>query len=172
MNSQIIKYGSPVLRKTSEIITEDDNVKEMSELLFNIAEKENGIGLACPQIGILKRMFIIDTSAICEINPKNEYIKETYINPEILSVGKAKIYYKEGCLSIPGIYEDVLRSETIMVRYTDINFNTCEENITGLKARVFQHEYDHLNGILFIDKLSFMRKRLLSGKLKQITNSK
>lgn len=168
MALQIIKYGSPVLRKKSVEVTKNDNSALMSEKLFYSLKKEGGLGLAGPQLEILKRIFVIDTSLLAEKDTTITKIEEAIVNPEIVWLSKEKEYYNEGCLSIPGIFEDVLRPETIEVRYYDLNFNRIEERIDGIKARIFQHEYDHLEGILFIDKLSSLKRKLLAGKLNKI----
>ena len=150
----IIKYGSPILRKHSGIVSEEDNLIQISANLFDTLKKEGGIGLAAPQTGILKRAFVIDTSTMIEDNKGFEKYAQFFLNPEILWQSPDEIYFQEGCLSIPGIYEDVLRSDKIRVRYSDINFIVIEEELDGIKARVFQHEYDHLEGILFLYRLS------------------
>jgi len=168
----IIKYGSPILRKHSDIVTGEDNPIQLSVNLFETLKKEGGIGLAAPQVGISKRAFIIDTSPMIEDNNGYEKYEQFFLNPEILWQSPEEIYFQEGCLSIPGIFEDVLRSDKITVRYSDINFNVIEEELDGIKARIFQHEFDHLGGILFIDKLSPLRKKILASKLNKIKNSK
>ena len=168
MNLKIIKYGSPILRKKSAEITQNDNVALIAKNLFNALKKEGGLGLAGPQVGISKRIFVIDTSLLAEEDPLITKIEAAIVNPEIIWLSNEKEYYKEGCLSIPGIFEDVLRPKTIKVRYYDINFNLMEERLDGIKARIFQHEYDHLEGILFIDRLSTLKRTLLSSKLIKI----
>ncbi len=168
MTVKIIKYGSSMLRKHSVEVTIEDNPIAISENLFDTLKSAGGIGLAAPQTGILKRAFIIDTSPLLEDDVSIEKYEQTFINPEIKELSTNKVYYKEGCLSLPGIYEDVLRPEKISVRYFDVNFNLIEEELDGIKARIFQHEYDHLEGILFIDKLSTLKRKLLTGKLNKI----
>lgn len=168
MNLQILTYGSLILRKKSAKITEDDNVALIAENLLSSLKKEGGLGLAGPQVGISKRIFVIDTSSLAEEDTLIPKIEEAIVNPEIIWFNQEKEYYNEGCLSIPGIYEDVLRPNTINVRYYDINFNQIEERLDGIKARIFQHEYDHLEGILFIDRLSSLQQKLLSRKLNKI----
>lgn len=169
---QILKYGSPILRKQSVIVTEEDNAIQLSGNLFETLKKEGGIGLAAPQAGVLKRAFIIDTSPMIEDNKAFEKYEQLFLNPEILWRSTDEIYFQEGCLSIPGIYEDVLRADKITVSYFDINFNRIEEEFDGLKARIFQHEYDHLEGVLFIDRLSHLRRKFLTSKLNKIKNFK
>lgn len=164
----IIKYGSPLLRKHSIDITGDDNPIQLSQNLFDTLKKAEGIGLAAPQTGILKRAFIIDTSPLSEDDNNIEKIEKAFFNPEITWRSNDEIYYSEGCLSIPDIFEDILRPQKIRVKYFDVNLNIIEDEFDGLIARIFQHEYDHLDGILFIDKLNPLKRKLLNGKLNKI----
>jgi peptide deformylase len=168
----ILKYGSPILRKLSCAVTEEDNPVQISESLFETLKKDGGIGLAAPQAGILKQAFVIDTSSMSEGNRGFEDYRQFFLNPEILWQSTEEVYFQEGCLSIPDIFGDVLRPDKIRVRYSDINFNKIEEEFDGIKARIFQHEYDHLEGILFIDRLSHLRRKFLKSKLNQIRNTK
>jgi len=167
----VILYGSPVLRKHSFEVTEEDNLTELSENLFETLKKAGGIGLAAPQTGLLKRAFVIDTTPLIENHSAVDKYEQIFINPELINTSENNIYYEEGCLSLPGIFEDVLRPEKITVRYFDVNFNRVEEELDGIKARIFQHEIDHLDGILFIDKLNSLKIKLLSGRLNKIANS-
>jgi peptide deformylase len=166
----ILKYGSPVLRKHSVEISEVDYLLQIVEDLSDTLKKEGGLGLTGPQIGIQKRIFLIDTSSIFEDDPTVERIEQVFINPEIIEFSTEAIHYKEGCLSIPGIYESVQRPVKIKVSYQDTFLNTIEKELDGIQARIFQHEFDHLNGILFIDRLSSLRRKLLTGKLNKIRN--
>ena len=124
-----------------------------------------------PQIGILKRVFVIDTTPISNDEDLIKKYERAFINPVILDQSKLTEKYIEGCLSIPGIYEEVERPGRIWVRYQDLMLHCIEEELNGLIARIFQHEYDHLQGILFIDKLSQLRRTLLRGKLNEIKRS-
>jgi peptide deformylase len=162
----IVIYGSPVLRKKTFDIDAEDDFTEMASSMRETLKQAYGIGLAAPQVGILKSMFVIDTSSFENENCNS--VEKAIINPEILNYSEKSTYYNEGCLSIPGIFEDVNRPEEVEVRYRDLNFDWQEEILTGIVARIFQHEYDHLEGILFIDRLSKIRKRLLKIKLSQI----
>jgi peptide deformylase len=139
--------------------------------LLETLKNAGGIGLAAPQTGLLKRAFVIDTSPLLEDDNSIMKYEQTFINPEIVWQSDYKTYYNEGCLSIPDIFEDVLRPEKITVRYFDENFNRIEEELDGIKARIFQHEFDHLEGILFIDKLNILKRKLLTGRLNKIANS-
>jgi len=164
----IILYGSSVLRKHSTDITEEDNIIEISDKLFQTLKNAEGIGLAGPQIKILKRAFVIDTSPLIENDLSIEKFEGIFINPVIIDCSTEPVTFSEGCLSLPGIYEDVNRPEKILVRYQNISYNTIEEELDGIKSRIFQHEFDHLEGILFIDKINRIRRKLLSGKLNKI----
>ena len=166
----IILYGFPILRKHSFVVSKNDNLLQLSSDLFDTVKKSKGIGLAAPQIGILKRAFVIDTSPFSEDRDLVSKYQQIFINPQIITQSANKTSYEEGCLSIPDIYADILRPEKITVRYFDLNFNQIEEELDGIKARIFQHEYDHLKGILFIDMLSSLRRKLLTGKLNKIRN--
>lgn len=166
----VIKYGSPVLRKQSVEINKGDNLMEIVTNIFDTLKKEGGLGLTATQIGVLKRLFLMDTSPLIEDNPEIEKVEQAFINPEILERSSETIKYEEGCLSIPGIYESVERPVKIRVRYQDTFFNTIEKELDGIQARIFQHEYDHLEGILFIDRLNPLRRKLLTGKLNKIRN--
>lgn len=167
----IILYGSPILRKHSFAVTKSDDLQLLSQNLFDTVKKSGGIGLAAPKAGLLKRAFVIDTSPFSKNDQTIHPFEQIFINPEIISQSADKIYYEEGCLSIPGIFEDVFRPKKIAVRYFDGNFNRIEEELDGIKARIFQHEYDHLEGILFIDKLNPLKRKLLANKLYKIINS-
>lgn len=162
----IILYGSSVLRKRSVEVTPDDNIREMGELLLDTVKKADGIGLAAPQINLLKRIIVIDTSPIIE--ESDEKYESVLINPEIVDYEDDLTIYKEGCLSFPGIFEEIYRPDTIYVKYQDLSFNIHEEKLNGIKSRIFQHEFDHLNGILFIDKMEIIKRNLLRGKLNRI----
>ena len=137
-------------------------------MLFDSLKEANGIGLASPQINLLKRAFVIDTTILVKDDLTVEKIERVYINPLIVDSSSEPGFYKEGCLSFPGIFEDVERPEKILVRYQDQSLNTIEEELDGLQARIFQHEYDHLSGILFIDRLSLLKRKLLTRKLYHI----
>jgi len=168
MTAPIILYGSSVLRKHSAEVTENDNIQEISDMLFGTLKKAEGIGLAAPQISLLKRVFVMDTSLLTEQDITIERFEGIFINPEIIDRNNEFIKYREGCLSLPGIFEEVNRPEMILVRYQDMSFNMHEEELDRIRARIFQHELDHLNGILFIDKINLIQRKLLTGKLKKI----
>jgi peptide deformylase len=165
----VIKYGSRILRKKAFDLDTADSFLEIAGNMSETLKKAGGIGLAGPQVGILKNLFIIDTTPFKE--NEVEKVEKVYFNPSILHYSENKVYYNEACLSIPGVYEDVLRPEKIEVRYRDEHFDWHEEILEGIVARIFQHEYDHLQGILFIDKLNPLTKKMIKNKLRDIRNS-
>ena len=173
----IIAYGDPVLRKVGKEIDKDyPNLDEFIESMTETMHGAKGVGLAAPQVGKSIRLFIIDASPFEENEELEEaernFLKDfkgVFINPKILNEDGDEWAFNEGCLSIPNINEDVFREETIDVEYLDKNFQTHKKTLDGLAARIFQHEYDHLNGILFTDKLSTLKKRLLKKKLANIS---
>lgn len=173
----IIAYGDPVLRKMGVDI--DKEYPNLGELIENMKEtmiNARGVGLAAPQIGKAIRLFIVDTSAFGEdedlSDKEREYLggfKKVFINAKILNEEGDEWVFNEGCLSIPGITEDVFRQEKITIEYFDENFEKHIEVVDGLAARVIQHEYDHIEGVLFIDKIASLTKRLIKKKLENIT---
>ncbi len=171
----IVPYGSPVLRKTSEPIDKSyPNLKELIANMYETMYGADGVGLAAPQIDLPIRLVVIgfrpyDEKTETYGEPQEEH---TLINPVILESGSEKDYFNEGCLSIPDIHEDVLRPTTICLRWLDENFEQHEETIGGLFARVAQHEIDHLDGKVFTDRLSPLRKTMLRRKLNDITAGK
>tara|TARA_B110000003_G_scaffold167269_1_gene167322 strand:+ start:282 stop:872 length:591 start_codon:yes stop_codon:yes gene_type:complete len=176
----IIAYGHPVLKRKAEVINKDypkllELINDMFETMYNA----NGVGIAAPQIGLSIRIFIVDTNPFSEDESLSDEdrselksFKKTFINPEILDENGDEWSFEEGCLSIPNIRESVLRQESIKIQYFDENFNKHIESYNGLLARVIQHEYDHIEGILFTDKLSSFKKQLLKKKLLKISSGK
>lgn len=164
-------YGMPVLRKKAKEIEPD--FKDLDKLIDDMFETmyyADGVGLAAPQIGKSIRLIIIDASEIDdESDPSLKDFKIELINPKILKEEGEKWEFNEGCLSLPNIREEVYRKPTIVLEYFDRDFNRHEEEFDGVKARIIQHEIDHLEGILFIDKVAPLRKRLLQSKLKAIS---
>lgn len=168
----IVAYGDPVLKKPCEDIDKDKvDVKKLSEEMFETMYNAQGVGLAAPQIGLPYRMFVMDASPIDEKDKELKNSKRVIINPEIEEGGDPWAY-EEGCLSIPGVREDVSRPERIRIKYFDENWVEHDEEFDGMEARIIQHEYDHIEGILFVDYLSPLKKRLLKGKLKRISTGK
>ncbi len=176
----IVAYGDPVLRKKAKEITPDyPNLKELIANMQETMYNASGVGLAAPQIGKAIRLFVIDASPFAEDDSLEESDRETlkdfkkvFINANILEEEGQEWGFNEGCLSIPDVREDVYRQPKITIEYQDEDFNTHTETLDGLAARVFQHEYDHIEGILFTDKLSSLKKRLLKRKLDNISKGK
>mgnify|MGYP006111699981 CR=1 FL=1 len=170
----IIAYGAKVLRNSCLEI--DSSYNELNILLDNMFETmyaASGVGLAAPQINKSLRLFIIDTTPFKdEESPDHVICKKVFINPRILSSNGNYWIFNEGCLSIPDIREDIKRFSDITIEYFDENFNKKTEDFSGLNARVILHEYDHIEGVLFIDKISPLRKRMIKGKLLDISNGK
>ena len=176
----IVAYGDPVLRKVGVEIDKDyPNLSELIENMKETMKNARGVGLAAPQIGKAIRLFLVDTSPFSEDDelPKEEQeflknFKKVFINAKITTEEGNEWAFTEGCLSIPNINEDVFRNEKLTIEYFDENFKKHTENLNGLAARVVQHEYDHIEGILFTDKLSSLKKRLLKKKLTNISKGK
>lgn len=176
----IVAYGDPILRKVGVDITANyPNLKELIANMFETMEASHGVGLAAPQIGLSIRLFVIDASPFAdddELSPKEQdflkNFRKTFINAQIIEESGEKWNFNEGCLSIPGVREDVSRHKQLTIKYLDENFVPQELTIDGLAARIIQHEYDHIEGILFTDKLSAFKKRLLKGKLTDISKGK
>ena len=166
-------YGSPVLRKKSEIVKKDhENLGQLIEDMFETMYNAAGVGLAAPQTGKSLRLFVIDASPMAEDDPRAEGFKKAFVNPEILErYGEDEIFC-EGCLSLPEFREDVIRKNAIKIKYFDENFNEYIEEYDGIRARIIQHEYDHIEGILFADLLSPLRKKLVKRKLNNIAEGK
>ncbi|MGB1217687.1 MAG: peptide deformylase [Saprospiraceae bacterium] len=165
----IFAYGQPVLKKEAEDITKD--YPELETLLENMWEtmyNAKGIGLAAPQIGLGIRLFLVDTKQIQEEGEEEKGIKKAFINATILEEEGKAWAYEEGCLSIPGINGDVMRQPKVTIEYMDENFNLKEETYEGMNARVIQHEYDHIDGVLFTELLKPLKKRLIKKKLERI----
>jgi len=165
--------GSPVLRKVAEDI--DASYPDLQGLISNMFDTmsfSDGVGLAAPQIGKSIRLFVIDASPMAEDYPDLKDFKRVFLNAHITERFGEPWYFNEGCLSIPNLRENVLREESIRIHYVDENFLPHEEVFSGIAARVIQHEYDHLEGILFIDKLAQIRKRMVQGKIAAITKGR
>ena len=173
----ILAYGTSVLKKTAKEITSDfPNLSQLIENMWETMYASNGVGLAAPQIGLSIRVFIIDASPFVDEKLMDEKevkilsdFKKTFINPKIISEDGNLWDFNEGCLSIPEVREDVLRKEEIFITFFNENFEREQLKLNGLAARVVQHEYDHIEGILFIDHLSPLKKRLLKNKLTSIS---
>lgn len=166
MKLPIVAYGDPVLKKVCVDI--DETYPDLQQLISNMWEtmyNASGVGLAAPQVGLAIRLFIVDTKA----DEEEEVFKKVFINAQILEETGEPWAFNEGCLSIPEVREDVMRKPNILIRYYDENWKLHEEKITGFAARVIQHEYDHIEGKLFTDKLSLLRKQMLKSRLDNIS---
>lgn len=169
----IYLYGQPVLRKMAEDITPDyPNLKKLIDNMFETMYNADGIGLAAPQVGLDIRLFVIDLEPLAEDDPKYAGFKKAFINPKIVEYTGELVKMDEGCLSIPGINEAVEREATIRIQYLDENFVEHDEVYGDFFARCIQHEYDHIEGILFIDKISGIRKQLIKNKLNNLIKGK
>ena len=167
----IIMYGDPVLRQKAKEVEKGTDVKQLIEDMYETMHNANGIGLAAPQIGKSIRLFVVD-GTILDDEPNMVDFKKVFINPTLLEEKGSPWEYEEGCLSIPNIREKISRLEKVRIRYYDADWNLVEEQYDGLKARVIQHEYDHIEGKMFVDYLTPLRKRLLKGKLADISKGK
>jgi peptide deformylase len=176
----IVGYGDPVLRKVCKDITPDyPNLSSLIENMYETMEHAYGVGLAAPQIGLDIRVFIVDTEPFSESEKlsteeqeKLRTFKKTFINANILKEEGNEWGFNEGCLSIPEVREDVYRYEKITIEYFDANFEKHTETYDGLIARVIQHEYDHIEGILFTDHISTLKKTLIKKRLQNIMDGK
>lgn len=169
----IYTYGQTVLRKIAEPI--DENYPDLKELIQNMYETmthADGVGLAAPQIGLPIQLLVIDLAPFHESDEELSQFKITMINPEFIEKSEETISYDEGCLSLPGISETVVRPETVIVNYLDEDFNEHEEEFSGFKARVIQHEIDHLEGHLFTDRINPLRRQLIKTRLTNISKKK
>jgi len=176
----IVAFGDPVLKKKAKEINKDyPKLSELLENMFETMYNAHGVGLAAPQIGLPIRLFLVDAEPFADDEELSEEeremlkgLKKVFINATIIEETGEEWAFTEGCLSIPEVREDVFRKETIKINYFDENFVEYTETYSGLAARVIQHEYDHIEGILFTDKLSSLKKRLIKGKLTNISKGK
>lgn len=166
----IVAFGTPVLKQKAKNIDKDyQGLSELIDNMFETMHEANGVGLAAPQIGKSIRLFIVDASPFGEDEPELKDFQQVFVNPEIVEEEGEEWNFNEGCLSIPHIREDISRKPKIRIRYQDENFDTYEEDFEGLAARIIQHEYDHVEGVLFTDYLNPLKKRLLKRKLNDIS---
>ena len=178
----IIGYGHKILRNACNLVNKTDaELESVIDNLWDTLDASGGVGLAAPQINSSEKIFVINSRLMYEElsdKQRNECfagdhgIKEVFVNAQIVERSESTWKDIEGCLSLPGINEPVERSWQIKIKYQDINLNRIEKSYSGYTARVIQHEYDHLNGILFIDHLSGLKKKMLQGKIKQILSGK
>ena len=171
MKYPIIAYGDPVLRRKATAIEPDEypHIKQIIDDMYETMYGARGVGLAAPQVGLSMRLFVIDASVFADEDPDLKDFKKTFLNATILEETGEEWGFNEGCLSIPDIREDVYRKPTVKISYYDENWKHHEDIFSGLAARVIQHEYDHIEGKLFTDKLSPLRKRLIEKRLNDIS---
>lgn len=169
----IVAYGHPVLKAVAEKIGPDypDFEKFLADMWETLAHSE-GVGLAAPQVNKSIRVFVVDGNPFFPDYPDAKDFKQAFINAEILETFGEDVSFREGCLSVPNIYEDVVRKDKIRIRYQDENFVEHEEVLEGIRARIVQHEYDHLEGHVLVDRIAPLRKTLLSSKLRNISEGK
>ncbi|MEN8139555.1 MAG: peptide deformylase [Bacteroidota bacterium] len=173
----IVAYGDPVLRKEGVEIDKDyPKLDELIKNMYDTMYNASGVGLAAPQIGRAIRLFVVDASPFAEEDEEDyeklKDYKKVFINAQIVETSGEEWGFNEGCLTIPDVHEDVFRPETIVIEYYDENWEFHRDEISGIASRVIQHEYDHIEGVLFTDKLSGLKKRLLKGKLTNISKGK
>ena len=169
----IYLYGQPVLRKEAEDVPADYlELPTLAANMYATMEKANGVGLAAPQVGLALRMFVVDGNGLAEDYPECQGVRRCMINPEIVEQSTETCSLDEGCLSIPGIYEAVKRPTWIVINYLDENLQEHEERLEGFAARMVLHEYDHLDGKMFVDHVSPLRKQFIKGKLQAIIKGK
>lgn len=181
MNLPVVAYGHPVLRKVAEDINPDyPGLETLIADMWETMYKSNGVGIAAPQVNVPIRLFVVDTVQIVENfdeedkrdYPNEQPIKSVFINAHKVEESGQPWAYNEGCLSIPKVREDISRAQHVRLRWLDENFEPHEETFSGITARVILHEYDHIDGKLFIDYLSPLKRRLLKKKLEDITAGK
>ncbi len=169
----VLIYGSQILRNESEDITKDyPELEKLIDDMFATLTTCEGVGLAAPQIGKNIRLFIVDCTPWGEDNPELAEFKRVYINPEIIEESEELGNFEEGCLSLPGIHANVKRPVAIKMRWLDEKFEQHEEVIEGLPARVIQHEYDHIEGRVFTDHISPLKRNMIKNKLTNLTKGK
>ena len=169
----IYLYGQPVLRRETEEISKDyPELKQLIADMFETLQQADGCGLAAPQIGKSIRLFVVDGSELGDDYPDCRDFRQVFVNPEIVEESEDTAVYSEGCLSLPGISENVVRPKTITIRYLDENFVEHEEDYTGFRARIIEHEYDHLEGNVFTDRISPIRRQFVKNKLTNIAKGK
>jgi len=165
----IYLYGHSILRKVTKDISPDyPDLKTLLDNMFETMYKADGVGLAAPQIGLEDRILVIDLAPYAEDDPSFKDFKKVFINAHIIERDGEEANIEEGCLSIPGIHEKVSRKNRIRIQYMDENFQPHDEVYEGFKARVIQHEYDHLEGMMFVDHLSGIRKQMIRSKLNKM----
>jgi len=166
----VVAYGHPVLKKkTTEIEPSYPNLKGFIDDMFETMYQSDGVGLAAPQVNQSIRVFIVDTTPFVEKHPETKDFKRVFVNAKIYKEEGEEWSFNEGCLSFPGLREDIIRKPVIHMTYMDENFQPHDERFEGINARVIQHEYDHIEGIVFVDRMSSLKKMILKGRLTDIS---
>ena len=169
----IYLYGQPVLRRATEDIEESTpELRQLISDMFETLTRADGCGLAAPQVGKSIRLFVVDGSELGDDYPECKDFKMAFLNPEIIEESPEKVTYSEGCLSLPGISENVSRPKSIRLYYQDVDLNEHEEVFDGFRARIIEHEYDHLEGNVFTDRISPIRRQFVKTKLQNIVKGK
>lgn len=169
----ITVLGDPLLRKVAEPLTKDyENLDQLIENMYETMYNADGVGLAAPQVGLSIRLFIVDASPAAEDEPELINFKKAFINPRVIETGGEPWEMEEGCLSLPNLRENVKRDEQVTINYFNEKWEEKTETYNGYAARIILHEYDHLQGNLFIDHISPLRKKLIKNKLIAITKGK
>lgn len=168
----IVAYGNPILKKEAEELAEGSDLSTLIKDMYATMDHANGVGLAAPQINQGVRLFVIDSSLMLDEDDEEKGIRRAFINPIILDEYGDSYGFEEGCLSIPEVRAEIIRPEKLTIEYYDENWNLKEEEFSGMTARVIQHEYDHLEGILFVDYLKGLKKRLIQSKLIDVSKGK
>ena len=166
----VVAFGHPVLKKAAEDISPDyPNLSQFIADMWETMYLSDGVGLAAPQVNQSIRLFVIDASAFAEKYPGTEHFRKAFLNASIYLEEGEEFSFNEGCLSFPGLREDIMRKPVIYIRYMDENFVEHDERYDGVLARVIQHEYDHIEGIVFVDRITSLKKMLLKRKLSDIS---
>lgn len=168
----IVAYGNPVLKKEAEELPEGSDLTQLIQDMYATMDHAHGVGLAAPQINQGVRLFVIDSSLMLDEDEEEKGIRRVFINPILLDEYGDSFAFEEGCLSIPDVRAEIIRPEKLTLEYYDENWNLKEEEFSGMTARVIQHEYDHLEGILFVDYLKGLKKRLIQSKLIDVSKGK
>lgn len=169
----IVAYGQAVLKKVAvEFDLNDPSIGPLVQDMFETMYASSGVGLAGPQVNVSKRIFVIDASPFADESEEAKDFKKVFINPRIIESKGDIVPFNEGCLSFPGLREDVMRPERIRIQYLDAELQAHEDEYGGILARIIQHEYDHIEGIVFVDRISKLRRTLINGKLMDISRGK
>ena len=168
----IVAYGNPVLKKEAEELPEGSDLTQLIQDMYATMDHAHGVGLAAPQINQGVRLFVIDSTLMLDEDEEEKGIRRVFINPILLDEYGDSFGFEEGCLSIPDVRAEIIRQEKLTLEYYDENWNLKEEEFSGMTARVIQHEYDHLEGILFVDYLKGLKKRMIQSKLIDVSKGK